>query len=214
MIYVQSFGLWTENDSPHSHPLPLSVDGGHLRLFACACRRGFLTYTQNAPTQVAEPFEDSSNWQLDPAFTGESRGRSSGGGGGGSQATEGADGAADGAWQQAAYTLAIGEMEDDGVGEETAAKAAAFFDVSLDSPRVSAKGGAAAAASPPAAGRSSGSSGGGRGTAAGSGGRPVSSIRDPGSSGGGDVATSREPTAAEMWMYGSVDSGSGAQRIE
>ena len=43
-------------------------------------------------------------------------------------------------------SLAIGDMEDDGVGEENAAKVAAFFDVVLDSPRVSHGAAAAAAA--------------------------------------------------------------------
>lgn len=112
------------------------------------------------------------------------------------------------------HSLAIGEMEDNGVGEETAAKAAAFFDVSLESPRVSAKGagGAAAEYSPAVGSRSS--DGEGRGSVAGSGGAAVSSARGPGSSSGGDGAKSREPTAAEMWMYGNVDGGESAQQME
>ena len=190
-------------------PRPQDGAHAHLRLFSFAhrgvshvstCKR---THTK---TQVTEPFEDSSNWQLDPAYTGSSRGH--GGEGEGTQATsEGADGS----MQQPAYTLAIGEMEDEGVGEETTAKAAAFFDVSLDSSRVSARG----AASPPVLGRSSGSSGGGGGgSAVGSGGRPESSTRAPGSSSGADGAASRQPTAAEMWMYGGLDGESGPQRME
>lgn len=164
--------------------------------------------------QEIEPFEDSSNWRLDPAYTGSSRDQR----GGDLQARAGGEGAgaADAAWQQPEYTLAIGEMEDDRVGEETAAKAAAFFDVSLDSPQVSSKR-ATAASSLAAGGRSSGSSSGGRGTAADSdgGGVPAaSSARDPGSSGGGYAAKSREPTAAEMWMYGSGEGGSGAALVQ
>lgn len=129
--------------------------------------------------------------------------------GGGTQAREGAGGAeeaADGSWQRPEYTMAIGEMEDDGVGQETAAKAAAFFDVSLESPRVSTRG--SASPGPAAVGRRSGGGDGGGG------GRPVSSTRDPGSGSGVDGVESREPTAAEMWMYGSVDDGSGAERME
>eukprot|EP00752_Nemacystus_decipiens_P010880 g9673.t1 len=154
------------------------------------------TYRGSGPAiwVVTEPFEDSSNWQLDREFTGSSRGQSG---------VEGPSGAADASMQQPAYTLAIGEMEDDGVGEETAAKAAAFFDVALDSPRVSARG----AASPRAVGSSNGSGAGG-------GGRAGSLPRGPGSSGGANGETSRQPTAAEMWMYGSADGGSGAPRME
>ncbi|CAM9553386.1 unnamed protein product, partial [Ectocarpus fasciculatus] len=158
-----------------------------------------------------EPFEDTSNWQVDPAFDGVSKGRSGRGFGG----TQGGEG-----WEKTglapgqpvvAHSLAIGQMEDEGVGEETTAQAAAFFDVALDSPRVSASGGPSAstsgggggggvtAAAPPAAAFA------GNGGAGGGEGRPV---RDPRStsSGGGDKLD-RESTAAEMWMYGDAATG-------
>lgn len=78
-------------------------------------------------------------------------------------------------------------MEDDQVDQDTALKAAAFFDVALDSPRISA-----------------------RGDSGGTGGRPLSSIRGSGS---GGVADAREPSAAEKWMYGSVGVG-GTTKME
>lgn len=98
-------------------------------------------------------------------------------------------------------SLAIGEMEDEGVGEETTAQAEAFFDVTLDSPRVSASGGPAVsggggdsviAASPAAALAGNG----------GAGGRPVRDPRSTSSGGGDGDKLDRESTAAEMWMYG------------
>ncbi|CAM9427453.1 unnamed protein product [Pylaiella littoralis] len=100
-----------------------------------------------------EPFEDSSNWQLDAEFDGVVRGRRGGGGGGNQAARQGQQEAGGGGAggdearrQKPDTSLAIGEMEDSGVGEETAAQAAAFFDVTLDSPRTSAAAAAAAAA--------------------------------------------------------------------
>ncbi|CBJ28649.1 expressed unknown protein [Ectocarpus siliculosus] len=148
-----------------------------------------------------EPFEDTSNWQVDPAFDGVSKGRS-GRGFGGSQGGEGWEKTGSAPGQPVvAHSLAIGDMEDEGVGEETTAQAAAFFDVTLDSPRVSASGGAAV------------SGGGGGGVIAtspaaalagngGAGGRPVRDPRSTSSGGGDGDKLERESTAAEMWMYG------------
>ncbi|CAM9369522.1 unnamed protein product [Ectocarpus sp. 8 AP-2014] len=149
-----------------------------------------------------EPFEDTSNWQVDPAFDGVSKGRS----GRGFAGTQGGEG-----WEKTGsapgqpvvlHSLAIGEMEDEGVGEETTAQAAAFFDVALDSPGVSVSGGGAVsgggggggviASSPAAALAGNG----------GTGGRPVRDPRSTSSGGGEGDKLDRESTAAEMWMYG------------
>lgn len=92
--------------------LPFHIMGGaHLfkRLFyPCQSRH---SHTHPRPrahthkhTQETPPFEDSSNWHLDPAFTGAAS-RGGRGEGGGNQArggAGGAGGAADGAWQQPA----------------------------------------------------------------------------------------------------------------
>lgn len=81
-------------------------------------------------------------------------------------------------------------MEDDGIGEETTAKAAAFFDVALNSPSTSWPRDEAAEAP--------------SGTIPGA--SPVPPITAKGDAGGGgDGKIERQSTAAEMWMYGDVD---------
>lgn len=102
-------------------------------------------------------------------------------------------------------------MEDEGVGEETTAQAAAFFDVALDSPRVSASGGPAVSAgagvtaAPPAAALA------GNGGSGGGGGRPGRDPRSTSSGGGDGDKLDRESTAAEMWMYGDAAATGPAQ---
>lgn len=72
---------------PRTHPTP------HTHMYVCT----------NA--QETEPFEDSSNWQLDLNFSGASRGGGGEGGGGGIQ-EDGAGGGADEAWQRPAERYA------------------------------------------------------------------------------------------------------------
>lgn len=90
-------------------------------------------------------------------------------------------------------------MEDAGVGEETTAQAAAFFDVALQSPRTAAAAEAEAAA---VGGNGSGSA------------YRISTDGNEkwggGVDSGADGAEDRRSTAAaEAWMYGGVDGSRG-----
>lgn len=86
-------------------------------------------------------------------------------------------------------------MEDDGIGNETTAQAAAFFDVALESPRVSQ--GTSAGAAAPRDGNGGASSAVGVGSTVTGGRRSTTSMKD-------DPET-RRSSAAEVWMYGGTE---------
>lgn len=108
------------------------------------------------------------------------------------------------------YSLGIGEMEDAGVGDETTAKAAAFFDVAPESPQNSHGSSAAREGTAVKASSGSGISEGTAGTGAGrkKGDMTLELVSTPMSNGGGNQGTEanetpyRSSSALEQWMYG------------